>query len=143
MSSNRPMYLSLTFVLLLAAAGCESVALMPRPDIDQRDTARGAPPRELGTRTARDVDRSDRHEIVGTVQRVDETRREIHLRTGDRNLVVLRYDPRTVVYDRDHTLTVADLRQGDEIATQPTRSSGYDTYVDVIRMVDRRSQLEY
>lgn len=144
MSWNQSaIYNSFIFLFALSVSGCESVALMPRPDIDQRDTVRGEPSREpLGARVGRDVDRN-RREVVGTVQRVDEARREIHLRTGDRNLMVLRYDPRTVVYDRDRTLTVADLRQGDEIATQPIREAGDDAYVDVIRMVDRRSQLEY
>jgi hypothetical protein len=144
MSWTRPaIYASLIAFILSVLSACESVALMPRPDMDQRDTVRGQTSREpLSGRLEREPDRSKR-EVVGTVQRVDEARREIHLRTGDRNLMVLRYDPRTVVYDRDRTLAVADLRQGDEIAAQPFRNSGYDSYVDVIRMVDRRSQLEY
>ena len=141
MSRSIITYTSLIFVFILSA-GCESVALMPRPDIAPRDTTRGQLSRETLSKTERSLDH-DRREIVGTVQRVDETRREIHLRTGERNLVVLRYDPRTVIYDHDRTLTVADLRQGDEIATRPIPDSGYDTYVDIIRMVDRRSQSEY
>jgi len=55
-------------------------------------------------------------------------------------VVVVRYDPRTVVYDRDRELRVSDLRNGDEVSIQLGRDAGYDRYADVIRMSDRRSQ---
>jgi hypothetical protein len=55
-------------------------------------------------------------------------------------VVVVKYDPHTVVYDRDRELRVADLRNGDEVSIQLGRDAGYDRYADVIRMSDRRSQ---
>jgi hypothetical protein len=120
----------------MAAVGCESVALLPRADVDQRDRA-GTSDSNVG-RIEHDRNRSA-GEITGTVQRVDESRREILLRTRN-EVVVVKYDPRTVVYDRDRELRVADLRNGDEISIQLGRDAGYDRYADVIRMSDRRSR---
>ena len=122
-------------------AGCESVALMPRPDVDDS--------RVIRNRAEPDVDRVERErgrasrEVTGTVQRVDAARREIHLRTAERNLVVFRYDPNTPVYDRDRDLSVNALRNGDEIAVQPRGNSDYEQYAEVIRMIDRRSDARY
>ena len=76
---------------------------------------------------------------IGTLQRVDDSRREILVRTRN-EVVPLKYGPRTVVYDRDRELRVADLHNGDEVAIQLGRHGGYDRYADVIRMNDRRSQ---
>jgi len=124
-------------------AGCESVALMPRPDVDDSRVIRNRADREP------DVDRVERErrrasrEVTGTVQRVDAARREIHLRTAERNLVVFRYDPNTPVYDRDRDLSVNALRNGDEIAVQPRGNSDYEQYAEVIRMIDRRSDARY
>ncbi|HEX5607085.1 MAG TPA: hypothetical protein VFY96_11250 [Candidatus Binatia bacterium] len=120
----------------MAAAGCESVALLPRADVDQRDRA-GTSDATIG-RTERDRSRSSA-EITGTVQRVDDSRREIMVRTRN-EVVVVKYDPRTVVYDRDRELRVSDLRNGDQVSIQLGRDVGYDRYADVIRMSDRRSQ---
>ena len=120
----------------LAGVGCESIALMPRADIDQRERG-GTADANIG-RTEPDR-RPSSEEITGTVQRVDDSRREILVRTRN-EVVVVKYDPRTVVYDRDRELRVADLRNGDEVAIQLGRDGGYDRYADVIRMNDRRSQ---
>jgi len=120
----------------MAAVGCESVALLPRPDIDQRD--RGATSDANVGRVERERNRSA-EEITGTVQRVDDSRQEILVRTRS-EVVVVKYDPHTVVYDRDRELRVADLRNGDEVSIQLGRDAGYDRYTDVIRMSDRRSQ---
>lgn len=137
---------------LLLAAGCESVALMPRPDIDDRagyDRAaqqdryardREATQQDLYARdraaAQRDFytgDRGDRRgEVVGTVERVDDIRREISLRTDDRRNVVLKYDPRTVVVDRGREFSVLDLRGGELVRTEPRRGD----YVDVIHIID-------
>ena len=73
------------------------------------------------------------------MQRVDDSRREILVRTRT-EVVVVKYDPRTVVYERDRALRVSDLRNGDEVSIQLGRDAGYDRYADVIRMNDRRSQ---
>jgi hypothetical protein len=137
---------------LFFAAGCESVALMPRPDIDDRtgyDRAvqqdryardREAPQQDLYARDraaaqqgfyTRDRE-ARRGEVVGTVERVDDIRREISLRTDDRRNVVVKYDPRTVVIDRGREFSVADLRGGELVRTEPTRGE----YVDVIHILE-------
>ncbi len=124
---------------LVGVAGCESVALMPRPDIDETGVSRSRADRQSDVgRFERESDRA-RGEVTGTVQRIDEARREIHLRTGERNVVVFRYDPKTLVYDRDRDFPVQDLRSGDEVVVRPSGGSGYEQYADVIRIIDRRS----
>lgn len=141
--------ISLCALGLFLAAGCERIALMPRPDIDEpasnarasrgdyyaRDPEpaqqdlyardRDAAQQDFYTRDAR------RGEVIGTVERVDEIRREIYLRTDDRRNVVLKYDPSTVVLDRDRQFTVDDLRGGDLVRTEPSRGE----YVDVIHIL--------
>jgi hypothetical protein len=88
------------------AVGCESVALLSRPHVDDAvNRNRSEPAREIGR-----VDRA-RREISATVERVDEARREIHLRTETRNVRVFRYDSKTLVYDRERDLRVGDLRE--------------------------------
>jgi len=131
-----------TLVLgLLVMGGCESVALMPRPDLDETGVSGNRADRDAGV--GRVGSEHDRGEVTGIVQRVDEARREIHLRTGERSVIVFRYDPRTVIYGRDRDLPVEDLRSGDEIAVRPGASSGYERYADVIRMIDQKSDAGY
>jgi len=124
---------------LLVVAGCESVALMPRPDVDEASVSRNRADRDSGLNKNRVERERDRGEVSGIVQRVDDGRREIHLRTGERDVIILKYDRRTVVYDRDRDLPVEDLRSGDEIAVRFGASSGTEQYADIIRMIDRRS----
>lgn len=135
---NSTFHIVATLVVgFVVVAGCESVALMPRPDVDETSVSRNRTDRDSGVNR---VERErNRGEVTGIVQRVDEARREIHLRTGERDVIVFRYDPRTVVYDRDRNLPVEDLRSGDEIAVRPGASSGSEQYADIIRMIDRRS----
>lgn len=127
----------LALSVAITAAGCESVALLPRADVDQRDRG-GTSDANIG-RTERDRNRSA-EEITGTVQRVDDSRREILVRTRN-EVLVIKYDPRTVVYDGDRELRVADLRNGDEVSIQLGRGAGYERYADVIRMSDQRSRV--
>jgi hypothetical protein len=56
--------LSLFFIV---ASGCESVALMPRPDVDQTDNRRPTSGRDLD-QYSRERETRPRGEIVGTVQ---------------------------------------------------------------------------
>lgn len=129
-SINRS--ISLCALVLLLTAGCESVALMPRPDIDDRTGSDSAAQQD---RYARDrAAPRPRGEVVGTVERVDDIRREIHLRTDDRRNVVLKYDPSTVVIDRDRQFSVVDLRSGDFVRAEPSRGE----YVDVIHILEAR-----
>jgi hypothetical protein len=137
----NPMRRFMTYAVLsflpLGVGSCERVALMPRPDVDGSGTYR-----QQGD-SARDTDRTRRAstEVVGIVERVDSSRKEIELRENDRrnSLVVLRYDPRTVAYDRDRALEVEDLRAGDQIAVKMAPRG--ERYADVIRMLDRRSSV--
>ena len=61
-----------------------------------------------------------------------EVRREISVRTNDQRNVVLKIDPRTVVFDRDREFSVVDLRNGDVVRIEPSRGD----YVDVIRLIE-------
>ena len=122
--------------LFIAASGCESVALMPRPDVDQTDNRRPSSGRDLDQygqdQYSRERETRPRGEIVGTVERIDEVRREISVRTNDKRNVVFKYDPRTVVFDRDREFSVVDLRNGDVVRIEPSRGD----YVDVIRLIE-------
>ena len=122
--------------LFIAASGCESVALMPRPDVDQTDNRRPSSGRDLDQygqdQYSRERETRPRGEIIGTVERIDEVRREISVRTNDQRNVVLKYDPRTVVFDRDREFSVVDLRNGDVVRIEPSRGD----YVDVIRLIE-------
>lgn len=125
-----------TLSLFIAASGCESVALMPRPDVDQTDNRRPASGRDLDQsgqdQYSRERETRPRGEIVGTVERIDEVRREISVRTNDKRNVVFKYDPRTVVFDRDREFSVVDLRSGDLVRIEPSRGD----YVDAIRLIE-------
>ena len=141
MNAKFPMTIFLIIVLMIAAA-CESIALMPRPSIDDtvdRNRIERSP--EIG-RIDREPNRDiARDEIIGTVQRVDFTRRELHLRTRERNLLVFGYDRNAVVFDRDRDLPIEALRSGDQISVRPRASSVSERYADVIRLIDRRSEM--
>lgn len=119
------------FSLVFGAAGCESIALMPRPDID-----------EPARRVERDIPRDTQsnvpqNEIVGTVERIDKGRNEIQLRTTDARMVTIKYDPSTLVYNRDREVGIDALRPRDLILAKLSRGSGGEQYADVIRLNDR------
>jgi hypothetical protein len=138
---NSRMRMTAVFIaLLVIPTACESVALMPRPDIDARTVGRNRLERTPDSaRSDRESSRvAERGEITGTVQRIDITRREIYLRTPERNLLTFGYDPNAVVYDRDRDVPVEELRSGDEIAVRPRVNASTEHYADVIRMVNRK-----
>jgi hypothetical protein len=119
--------------LVIGATGCESIALMPRPDIDEpaRRVERDRDiPREGRSNVPRD-------EVVGTVERVDKARNEIQLRTTDARVVTIKYDPSTLVYNRDREVGIDALRPRDLILARVSRGSGGEQYADVIRLNDR------
>jgi len=118
---------ALLFPLDIGAAGCESIALMPRPDIDERDRD---VPRDSRSNVPRD-------EIVGTVERIDKGRNEIQLRTTDARVVTIKYDPSTLVYNRDREVGIDALHPRDLILARVSRGSGGEQYADVIRLNDR------
>ena len=135
--TNRMAY-SLALPLIMASAGCENIALMPRPDVDRGDIDRRSGI-ERGRDDRGDVyDRSSpRDEIVGTVQRVDIRDKIIQLRTTEGQLIAIKFDPDTVMFSRERELPVDSLRYGDLVAVQLRRGPRGEQYADVIRMNDR------
>jgi hypothetical protein len=126
-------------ILLLCCAGCESIALLPRSPIDDRaDVGR----RDLDRRDLdrRPENRSDgsrsqaADEVTGTVQKVDQNRREIQLRTTEGRMTVIKYDPATVVYNREREMPVDDLRYGDLILIKVVKNTRGEQYADLIRL---------
>jgi hypothetical protein len=132
-----------TLALLFAAltlAACEQVALMPRPDIDRE----GRPIERDSRRDSRlDSDRFDRNaaldEIVGTVERIDRSHNEIHVRTTDARVMVVKYDPATVVYNRDQDVGIDALRPRDQVLINLSKNSRGEQYADIIRLNDSRT----
>ena len=132
--------------LVVTASGCESIALMPRPHVDDVEGRRvererdvppdsrskdsGIPPDNRGREAARD-------EIVGTVEQVNKSRNEIQLRTTEARVVVVKYDPSTLVYSRDREVGVDALRPRDLILVRVSKTSGGEQFADVIRLNDR------
>jgi hypothetical protein len=132
-----------TASLLLAAlafTACEQVALMPRPQIDRE----GRPiERDSRGDSRLDSDRFDRgtprDEIVGTVERVDRSNNEIRLRTTDARVVVIKYDPATLVYNRDRDVGIDAIRPRDQILVRLSTNSRGEQYADSIRLNDSAS----
>lgn len=127
-------------LFLVSSVGCESIALLPRPSIDDRadvsrreDVSRGDLERRPESRA--EMPRSQgTDELTGTVQKVDQNRREIQLRTTEGRMVVIKYDPATVVYNRDREMPVDDLRYGDLILIKVVKNDRGEQYADLIRL---------
>ena len=73
-------------------------------------------------------------EVTGTVQKVDQNRREIQLRTTEGRMTVIKYDPATVVYNREREMPVDDLRYGDLILIKIVKNNRGEQYADLIRL---------
>ena len=138
-SSRAKMIAVAPLMFLMASAGCESIALLPRPAIDDRaDVSR----RDLDRRDLerRPEDRAEiprsraGDEVTGTVQKVDQNRREIQLRTTEGRMTVIKYDPATVVYNRDREMPVGELRYGDLILIKVVKNNRGEQYADLIRL---------
>jgi exosome complex RNA-binding protein Csl4 len=125
-------------LFLVSTVGCESIALLPRPAIDDRAdlSRRDLDRRELDRRPESRVDlpRPQADEVTGTVQKVDQSRREIQLRTTDGRMTVIKYDPATVVYNREREMPVDDLRYGDLILIKVVKNNRGEQYADLIRL---------
>ncbi len=126
-------------ILSLSSVGCESIALMPRPaiddpaDVSRRDLDRGDLDRRPENRA--DIPRSKTaDEVTGTVQKIDQNRREIQLRTTEGRMTVIKYDPATVVYNREREMPVDDLRYGDLILIKIVKNNRGEQYADLIRL---------
>ena len=125
-------------MFMLTSAGCESIALLPRPAIDDRADAsrRDLDRRELDRPESRPEIARPRvaDELTGTVQKVDQNRREIQLRTTEGRMTVIKYDPATVVYNREREMPVVDLRYGDLILIKVIKNDRGEQYADLIRL---------
>ena len=152
MNSNVRLVYLLLFPVLIVISGCESIALMPRPDIDRRDGDRadldrrdnaqsgiGRSGDSLGDTPDRDRTLArDQNDVVGTVERVDTVNKEIHVRTTEARTVVIRYEQGLMVQSRDRDIPVASLQRGDLILVQVSRTPRGERYADLIRMNDRQ-----
>jgi hypothetical protein len=152
MNSNVRLVYALLFPVLIAISGCESIALMPRPDIDRRDgdqadldrrdnaqSGIGRSRDSLGDTQERDRTLArDQNDVVGTVERVDIVNKEIHVRTTEARTVVIRYEQGLMVQSRDRDIPVASLQRGDLILVQVSRTPRGERYADLIRMNDRQ-----
>src|SRR5919106_4595867 len=141
---NRTHWLAraLLLTLTIAASGCESIALLPRPHIDdvegRRDDVQGRRvERDRGVFPESRSREIPRDEIVGTVEQVDKSRNEIQLRTTEARVVVVKYHPSTLVYSREREVGVDALRPRDLILVRVSKTSGGEQFADVIRLNDR------
>jgi hypothetical protein len=124
------------FLTIGTLAACEKIAIMPRPDIDrqgrpiERDSDRDRDPDS-------DRDRNlSRNDVIGTVERVDRANNEIQLRTTEAQVIVVKYDPATVVYDRDRNVGIDALRPRDQVLVTTSRNARGEQYADTIRLND-------
>jgi hypothetical protein len=126
-------------VFLLTSIGCESIALLPRPaiddrsDVSRRDSDRGGAERLPASRAELPRQRAT-DEVTGTVQKVDQNRQEIQLRTTEGRMVVIKYDPATVVYNREREMPVDSLRYGDLILVKVVKNARGEQYADLSRL---------
>jgi hypothetical protein len=81
-------------LLVALVAGCESIALMPRPDIDTPDAPRS---------------------ITASINGIDQQLREVYLRTRNNQHYVVNYTNDTRISDRGRELAVSRLRVGDQV----------------------------
>jgi hypothetical protein len=133
------MIVVLLLFFLFTSVGCESIALMPRPtiddraDISRRDLDRGGPERGPENRAELPRQRAT-DEVTGTVQKVDQNRQEIQLRTTEGRMIVIKYDPATAVYSREREIPVDSLRYGDLILVKVVKNTQGEQYADLIRL---------
>jgi hypothetical protein len=126
-------------IFLLTSLGCESIALLPRPaiddrsDVSRRDSDRGGAERLPESRAELPRQRAT-DEVTGTVQKVDQNRQEIQLRTTEGRMIVIKYDPATVVYNREREMPVDSLRYGDLILVKVVKNTRGEQYADLIRL---------
>ena len=107
-------YRLVLLITIFTAVGCGSIVVPPQPDVDRREVER-TPPVQPTPPVERipDVRDSAKVEIVGTVERVDKTKNEIQLRTTEANVIVIKYDPATLVYSRERQVGIEALRLRD------------------------------
>lgn len=122
-------YRVILLLAILAAAGCEPIAMRSRPDVDSKGLEQTP------------VDRgSAKDEIIGTVERVDRTSNEIQLRTTEAKVIVVKYDSATRVYSRERAVGIEALRPRDLILVRVGKNPRGEQYADLIRLNDRKEQ---
>lgn len=127
-----------SLLVVFVVVGCERIALRPRPALEELDRRTGAERREADRAATERADpprqRTAANEITGTVQKIDHERREIHLRSTEAKMMVIKYDPATMVYDRDREIRIDSLRYGDLILVRVIKNSLGEQYADLIRI---------
>ena len=121
-------------ITIFAAVGCGSIALPPQPGVDRKEIERTPVERTP------DVRDSAKTEIIGTVERVDKIKNEIQLRTTEAKVIVIKYDPATLVYSRERQVDIEALRLRDLILVRVAKTSRGEQYADLIRLNDRKEQ---
>ena len=125
----------LLLLLFLPLSVVSSIAVPPQPDVDRREIERTRQP--SGPPDVRD---SAKTEIIGTVERVDKIKNEIQLRTTEAKVIVIKYDPATLVYSRERQVGIEALRLRDLILVRVAKTSQGEQYADLIRLNDRKEQ---
>jgi hypothetical protein len=126
---------SFLLISIFMALGCESIAPMPRHDVNtQPDVSKGRIEQPTSIPTPAKT------EIVGTVERVDKVTNEIQLRTTEAKVIVVKYNPATVVYSREREVGIDSLRPSDLILVRVTKTPQGDQYADLIRLNDRKER---
>jgi hypothetical protein len=126
--SAVPRFLLLVSLSLFFLASCENVALFPRPDIDRRTDL---PRRDIsGDIAERDLSPD---EIFATVDRIDDVRQELYLRTAEGQTEVMKYDSNTLVASGNRDLSVSSLRPSDQVRVRSSSGVGGE-YADFIRI---------
>ena len=122
-------YRLVLLITIFAAVGCGGIVVPPQPDVDRKEIERTP-----------DVRDSAKVEIVGTVERVDKTKNEIQLRTTEAKVIVIKYDPATLVYSRERQVGIEALRLRDLILVRVAKTPQGEQYADLIRLNDRKEQ---
>jgi hypothetical protein len=121
-------------ISIFTAVGCASIAVRPQPDMDRSEIERTPAERPP------DVRDSAKTEIIGTVERVDKTKSEIQLRTTEAKVIVIKYDPATLVYSRERQVGIEALRLRELILVRVAKTPQGEQYADLIRLNDRKEQ---
>ena len=127
-------YRLVLLITIFTAVGCGSIAVPTQPDVDRRETERTPAERTP------DVRDSARTEIIGTVERVDKTKNEIQLRTTEGKVIIIKYDPATLVYSRERQVSIEALRLRDLILVRVAKTPQGEQYADLIRLNDRKER---
>src|SRR5262249_23608270 len=128
-------YRLVLLITIFTAVGCGSIAVPPQPDVDRKESERTSP-----VERTPDVPDSTKTEIIRNVERVDKIKNEIQLRTTEAKVIVIKYDPATLVYSRERQVGIEAVRLRDLILVRVAKTSQGEQYADLIRLNDRKEQ---